>query len=76
MSACEGSCRMCPFTTMSSNKAPSESRPLAMWVILKISPTKITPQIFVTFPPTNIIHIQNHQSTTSTSLNPQCVLYK
>lgn len=41
MSACEGSCRMCPFTTMSSNNAPSESRPLAMWVILRISPTKI-----------------------------------
>lgn len=41
MSACEGSCRMCPFTTMSSNNAPSESRPLAMWVILRISPSKI-----------------------------------
>lgn len=41
MSACEGSCRMCPFTTMSSNNAPSESRPLAMWVILRISPTNI-----------------------------------
>lgn len=41
ISACEGSCRMCPFTTMSSNNAPSESRPLAMWVILRISPNNI-----------------------------------
>lgn len=47
MSACEGSCRMCPFTTMSSNNAPSESRPLAMWVILRISPTKIHINIYM-----------------------------
>lgn len=38
MRACEGSCRMCPLTTMSKSKAPSESRPLTMWVILRISP--------------------------------------
>lgn len=59
MSAWEGSCRMCPLTTMSSSSAPSESRPLAMWVIRRISPVQIkfiscsnNPTVFRQRPPT------------------------